>query len=169
MIKKFLKTFSIKIAERELEDYTQKVSMGNRELHGIILGHAYLIFAQLVKKLPVIKEVVTSQDDIYGKELADLVIQTNSLLKEYADDKDQLNAAGVKLWNETFRCLAHPELTHYGTKIWSYFFKAQKDAEEYLDNLEEKFNKQNNNNMVTKIREAKEYLLLIPKRYNINT
>lgn len=165
MIGKFLKSFSIKTAERELEDYTQKVSMSSREQHGIILGHAYLIFAQLAKRLPIAKKVITSQDDIYGKELLGLILQTNSLLKEYANDKDMQNAAGVKLWNETFRCLAHPELTHYGTKIWSYFSQAQKVAEEYLDNLEERFDKQKNNNMVTKIREAKEYLLLIPERY----
>ena len=165
MIRNFLKTVGMKTAARELEDYTKKVSMGDREQHGIILGHAYLNFAQLVKKLPVIMEVITSQDDIYGKELADLVLQTNGLLKEYSDDKDMLNAAGVKLWNETFRCLAHSELTHHGIKIWSYFSKAQKDAEAYLDNLEERFDKQNNKNMVTKIREAKEYLFIIPERY----
>ena len=49
MIKNFLKTFSIKTAVREIEDYTQKVSIGDREQHGMILGHSYLIFAQLVK------------------------------------------------------------------------------------------------------------------------
>jgi len=169
MIRKFLKTFSIKTAERELKDYTQKVSMGSKEQHGIILAHAYLILAQLVKKLPIVKMVITSQDDIYGKELADLILQTNGLIKAYANDKDMQNAAGVKLWNETFRCLEHQEFTHYGTNIWAYFSKAQIDAEEYLDNLEERFDKQNNNNMVTKIREAKEYLLVIPERYKNNT
>lgn len=168
MMGNFLKKFNIKTAERELEDYRQKVSLGSKEQHAIILAHAYLILAQLVKKLPIVKMVITSQNDIYGKELTGLILQTNELLKEYANDKDMQNAAGVKLWNETFRCLAHPELTHYGTKIWGYFSKAQKEAEEYLDNLEERFDKQNNNNMVTKIREAKEYLLVIPCRYKNN-
>jgi hypothetical protein len=165
MIKNLLKKFSIKTAVKELEDYTQKVSMCDREQRGMILGHSYLIFAQLVKIDPVIKEIITSQDDIYGKELGILVLETNSLLKEYANDKDTLNAAGVKLWNETFRCLRHPELTHYGTKIWSYFSKAQKDAEEYLENLEERFDRQNDTNMVTKIREAKRCIFMIPERY----
>lgn len=165
MIKHFLKKFSLRTAEREIEDYSRKVAMGNSEQHGIILSHALLIFAQLVKKLPVAKKVIESKDDVYGKELADLVLQTNSLLKEYASFGDMQNAAGVKLLNETFRCLAHPELTHYGTAIWSYFSNAQKDAEKYLDSIENKFLKQENNNMVTKIREAKEYLSIIPDRY----
>ena len=167
MIKKFLKKFSIKTAERELQDYARKVSLGNSEQHGIILGHAYLIFAQIVKKMPIAKEVVNTQEDIYSKELADLVLQTNSLLKEYASDSDMQNAAGVKLWNETFRCLAHPELTNYGKEIWSYFAKAQENTKEYLDDLENKFSEQENYNMVGKIREAKEYLFVVPARYKV--
>ena len=83
IIKTILKKFSLKSAKREIEDYSQKVSMGNSEQHGIILGHALLIFAQLIKKLPVAKDAIESKNDTYGKELADLVIQTNSLLKEY--------------------------------------------------------------------------------------
>ena len=55
MIKKFLKKFSLNTAKRELSDYSRKVSIGNTEQHGIILGHAYLIFAQLVKKFPIAK------------------------------------------------------------------------------------------------------------------
>jgi hypothetical protein len=165
MIKNFIKKFSLKTAEREIEDYSRKVAMGNSEQHGMILGHALLIFAQFVKKLPVAKKAIESKEDVYGKELADLVLQTNSLLKEYASCGDRENAAGVKLLNETFRCLAHPELTQYGTEIWSYFSKAQKNAEKYLDNLEDRFIEQGNNNMVTKIREAKEYLFIIPDRY----
>lgn len=165
MIKKFLLKFSLKTAERELQDYARKVSLGNSEQHGIILGHAYLIFAQVVKKLPITKEVISTQEDIYGKELADLVLQTNSLLKEYATDGDIQNAAGVKLWNETFRCLAHPELTRYGKEIWSYFANAQENAKEYLNDLENKFSEEENNNMVGKIREAKEYLFVVPARY----
>ena len=164
MIKNLLKKFSLKTAERELEDYSRKVALGNKEQHGMILGHAFLIFAQLVKKLPVAKKVIESKDDVYGKELADLVLQTNSLLKEYANCGDMENAAGVKLLNETFRCLSHPELTQYGTEIWFYFSKAQKDAEKYLDNLENRFVEQKNN-MATKIKEAKEYLFIIPDRY----
>lgn len=165
MIKKFLKKISLSSAKRELSDYSQKVSIGNTEQHGIILGHAYLIFAQLVKKFPIAKKVLEAKDDIYGKELAGLVLQTNSLLKEYNRARDVENAAGVKLWSETFRCFAHPELTHFGKKIWSYFNKAQKEAEEYLNNLETKFTEQENHNMIGKIREAKKYLSLIPARY----
>lgn len=165
MIKKFLKNFSLNTAERELEDYSQKVLIGNSEQHGIILGHAYLIFAQFVKKFPIAKKVLEIEDDIYRKELADLVLQTNSLLKEYNRARDIENAAGVKLWSETFRCLAHPELTHFGKEIWSYFDKAQKEAEEYLNNLEAKFTEQENHNMIDKIREAKKYLSIVPARY----
>lgn len=167
MIKKFLKKFSLQGAERELQDYVQKVSIGNSEQHGMILVHAYLIFAQMVKKLPIIKEIINTQEDIYGKELAVLVLQTNSLLKEYATDGDIQNAAGVKLWNETFRCLAHTELINYGKEMWSYFAKAQEDAQKYLNDLEIKFNEQGNDNMIGKIREAKEYLSVVPARFKI--
>jgi hypothetical protein len=165
MIGNFLKSFSIKKAEQELEGYTQKLSMESEEQHGIILAHAYLILAQLVKMLPMAKMVISSQDGIYGKELTSLIVQTNNLLKQYTKGKDIGNAAGVLLWYQTFRCLSHPELSHYGTKIWDYFSKAQKDAEEYLDNLEEFFDKQDNHSMVAKIREAQEYLSVVPEKF----
>ena len=165
MIKKFFKKLSLKTAERELKDYSQKVSTGNREQHSIILGQAYLIFAQLVKKFPMAKKIIETKDDIYGKELIDLISQTNSLLKEYNSACEMENAAGLKLWNETFRCLAHPELTHFGKEIWFYFARSQKEAEKYLDNLEKKFDEKGNSNMVGKVKEAKNYLSIIPTRY----
>lgn len=165
MIKNFLKKFSAKTAKLELEDYSQKVSLGNNEQHSIILSHAYLILSQIVKKIPAAKTVLETEDDIYGKELADLIFQTNSLLKDYASSGDKENVAGVKLLNETFRCLAHPDLTHFGKEIWSYFANAQKHAEEYLNSLEVKFTEQDNQNMIAKIIEAKEYISLIPARF----
>lgn len=165
MLKIFLKNFSLNTAEREIEDYALKVSIGDSEQHGIILGHAYIIFAQLVKKLPIAKKILETKDDIYGKELADLVLQTNSLLKEYISVHDMENASGVKLWNETFRCLMHPELSYLGESIWSDFNKAQTKAKKYLNNLETKFTEQENHNMINKIKEAKKYLFLVPVRY----
>lgn len=165
MIKKFLKNFSLKGAERELADYSRKVSIGNSEQHGIILAHALLIFAQIIKKLPIAKEVVETKDDIYGAEIADLVLQTNSLLKQYVNAREMENAAGTKLLNETFHCLAHPELTEYGRDIWSYFAKSQKQAEAYLVEMEKRFAEQQNDSMVGKIREAKEYVMLVPSRF----
>jgi len=166
-MKKIINKFLLKAAEREIKDYTQKVSMGNRDQHGVILGHACLIFAQLAKKLPITQIVVDTDDDIYGKELSVLVLQTNNLMKEYIKDKDMLNSAGIKLWNETFRCLTHPELTNYGKEIWLYFSKASNGAEGYLNNLEVKFSEQKNNNMIEKIKEARKYLSMVPARYKV--
>ncbi len=165
MIKKFLKQLSIKTTERELVDYVHKISVGSSEQRGIILSHACLIFAQVIKKAPEMERIITEKDDVYSEELTGLVLQTNGLLKEYADAEETLNAAGIKLWNETFRCLVYPELTNYGKKIWFYFTQAQEDAKEYLDSLEERFVEQENDNMLKKIKEARKYLLLVPERY----
>lgn len=164
MIRKFFEKISLRIAEQELQGYVQKLSAGSREQNGIVLGHAYLILAQMAKKFPIVKKVVETKEDVYSKELAILVLQTNSLLKQYIADGDIKNAAGMKLWNETFRCLAHPELTNYGKEIWFYFSKAQEDAKEYLDSLEIKFCEQGNHNMIVKTREAKDCLFMVPAR-----
>ncbi len=166
MIKKFLKKFSLNTAEKELEDYLVKVSIGNSEQHGMILARACLIYAQLVKKLPILKDIMETKEDVYGGEVADLILETNSILKEYNNSGEAYNAAGLKLLNETLRCLAHPELTHLGKEIWSYFTSAQKEAEEYLDSLESGFAERENDDMVTKVGEAKQYITFVPVRYN---
>tara|TARA_Y100000310_G_C20521370_1_gene733838 strand:- start:222 stop:752 length:531 start_codon:yes stop_codon:yes gene_type:complete len=165
MIRNFFKKSSLRIAERELEAYVKKVAIGDIEMRGMILGHACLILSQLIKKVPVLEKIIGTEGGVFEKELSYLVLQTNDLLKEYCRSEDMRNASGVKLWNETFRCLSHPELTSLGKEMWSYFVVAQENAKEYLDALDIKFVEQGDDSMLRKIREAKNFIPLVPARY----
>ncbi len=157
MIKKLL----IRRAEKELRSYLDDVNKGTDEQLAIILGHSAFIYSQIIKKLPIIEEVV--KEDIYSNELSDLVIQTNSLLKEYHSAGEIQEAAGVKLWNETFRCLCHKELNEYGVKIWNRFHSVVPLATNYLISLKQNF--KDDDPMATKLSEALDYVDLVPKRY----
>jgi hypothetical protein len=66
MIKKLL----IRIAEKELRSYLDDVNKGTDEQLAIILGHSAFIYSQIIKKLPIIEEVV--KEDIYSNEISDL-------------------------------------------------------------------------------------------------
>ncbi len=166
MFKKFLKSFSLKTAENELRDYTQKVSMLTSKNRGDILAYACLTLSNLIEQSDFdIEKIINTKEDVYGGELSDLVLHTNSLLKDYNRSGEMQGAAGTKVWNETFRCLVHPELIHYGKEMWGYFAEVQKEANEHLDTLEEMFNQKNRAENVLKISIARKYLGLIPARF----
>lgn len=165
MIKNILRKFSLRTAEKELKSYLNDLNKGNDEQVAIILGHSALIYSQIIKKLPIIEEVTKEKNDVYVKELSSLVLQTGSLLKDYHSDGDIHNAAGVKLWNETFRCLCYTELNEYGIKMWSRLNSVSSLAKNYLTTLKQDFELKNNDTMVSKISEALEYVDLVPERY----
>ena len=45
------------------------------------------------------------------------------------------SAAGMKLLNETFRCMLHPELYIYGIKVWDHFEDMDEEVKQYLNDL----------------------------------
>lgn len=166
MFKKFFEKFFLNTAEKTLSDYVQKVSMLTSEERGIHLAYSCLTLLHLMDESDIdIEKIINTKEDIYGGELSDLVLQTNSLLKDYNRAGEMQGAAGTKVWNETFRCLIYPELTHYGKEMWSYLYGAQKEANEHLDTLEEMFNQKERAENVLKVNVARKYLDLIPSRF----
>lgn len=166
MFKNFLKNFSLKTAEKEIKDYTQKVSMLTLEDRGDIFAYSCLTFFHLVRAYDIdIEKIVNTKDDIYCGELSDLVLHTNSLLKDYNRAGEMQGAAGTKVWNETFRCLVHPELTHYGKEMWGYFAEAHEEATRHLDTIEEIFKRKDKKDLVSEVKSARKYLSLIPARF----
>lgn len=166
MFKKFFEKFFLNTAERDLKDYTQKVSMLTSEERGIHLAYSCLTLLHLMEESEFdIEKIINTKEDVYGGDLSDLVLQTNRLLKDYNRAGKMQGAAGTKVWNETFRCLIHPELTHYGKEIWGYLSGDQQEANEHLDTLEEMFDQKDRGEHVLKINIARKYLNLIPARF----
>jgi len=163
----FLKKFALKTAENEFKDYLQKLSLMDKEDLGLILGHAYIIISQFVKKYPYVREVINNcNDDKYKKELIHLVFESNRLVREFYNAKELEDAAAMKLWNETFRCLQQPEFTAYGKTFWSFYDGAQKEAKKYLDDLIESCGvKEGSEEVVNRIEEGKEWLFIVPSKF----
>lgn len=165
MLNKIFKKWAINGKRREVEKYLYQVSLGDIEDHWTILAHGALIMSQFIKKIPVAMQVIKMIEDEYAWEAAILVLKTNTLLNDYSSAHDIENSAGIKLWNETFRCLSSPELKDIGINLWKYFTKSQNEAKKYLIRLERNYVIQGNDDMVIKINEAMNYITLIPTQY----
>lgn len=166
LYKFMFKKFFLKISEREVRDYTENISLLTSEERGIHLAYSCLTFIHLVGESDVdVEKIINTKEDIYGGELTDLVLQTNSLLKDYIRAGEMQGAAGTKVWNETFRCLVHPEFTQYGKRIWGNLSAARQEAVEHLSELQEIFKGKGRNDMVLRIEKAKQYVDLIPSRF----
>lgn len=152
------KKFVEKRNTKELHTYIQQVHGGDSETLGAILAHSLLIYSQLLRIKPFLNEIA-ERDKKAENEAALMIVETNRLLNEYSKDTDEfnrLNAAGIKLLNMTFRCIAHPDLSQYSDDIWSYFKKAQTNADNYLLEMKNKFVIEENEKMVQKIDEAEQ-------------
>jgi hypothetical protein len=167
MFKQFFEKKFINIAERDLREYTQQVSMLTSEECGLHLAYACMSLLSMVEDEDSvdIEKIINTKENIYGKELSTLVLKTNRLVKDYNYAQEMQGAAGTKVWNETFRCLIHPELTIYGEEIWSYLSDARHGASLHLDEIEEMFIRKGNDSSALKIKEARKYLDLIPARF----
>jgi len=165
MIKKLFYRFSLKTAERDLKAYLDKLCSGHVEQLAMILAHSLLVYSQLLKLIPGLKKLIDSSDEGYDLDINDLVIQTNSLAKEYQKDSDGLNAAGTMLWNHTFRCLRHPELKKYGQEIWKVLNKTYPYVRDYFNELKQRCTESKNLSMVEKINEAENYIGVIPEKF----
>ncbi len=166
MFKRIFEKFSLKAAEKQLEDYVQKVFMLTPEERGVHLAYACLSLQHLIEESDIdIEKILNTKEDIYGGELSDLVLKTNRLLKDYNRAGEMQGAAGTKVWNEVFRCLIYPELTNYGKEIWGYLSGAQQEAVNHMVLLEENFEQKGRSEYALKIKNARKCLSLIPARF----
>lgn len=162
MLKRIFRSFGLKTAQKELKHYLSAAEKCSDYQLGEVFAWAMLVYDDLVESAPLVGKILVEKDDLYGEDLASLILATNNLLKKH-DNSSWLS--GVKFWNETFRCLAYPELTEYGSKIWRLFRKNRKGADNYLDVLLRYSVKNKNEKSIKNLKRAKKYLLLTPKRF----
>lgn len=135
MIGRVLRRFAKATAGRELKAYLEKVDFGGDDQLARILGHAALVYADLVRRHPVVDGIIRSPSPVQEGRLGELVLMTTGMVKAYQRTGQRLNAAGMMLWNQSLRCLCHPELSDYGALIWSRFMQVSALAEGYLESL----------------------------------
>ena len=89
----------------------------------------------------------------------------NSLLNDYHKAGESLNAAGVKLWNITFRCMSDNSFRHYGQALWKKSSQSFEYAKEHLKNELEMAERGGKGKMVEKIKGALSLYDYVPPQF----
>lgn len=100
-----------------------------------LLGHACLVYTELIISHPEIETYIRSRTPPQDAGLVHSVITASENEKSYRNSGQTINAAGMFLWRQTLICLNHPELSGYGTRIWTKLMEVSTIAENYLDSL----------------------------------
>lgn len=138
MLGRLVSGFIKSVNTRSLQNYTEYIE--NLHYRGDdsdarLLGHACLVYTELILSHPEIDTYIRSRTPPQDTGLARLVITASDNEKSYRDSGQTINAAGMFLWRQTLTCLNHPELSGYGTRIWTKLMEVSTIAENYLDSL----------------------------------
>lgn len=116
-------------------DYIETLHYRGDDSDARLLGHASLVYTELILSHPEIETYIRSRTPIQDAGLARLVIAASEAEKSYRHTGQTINAAGMFLWRQTLICLDHPEMSGYGTRIWTKLMEVSTIAENYLDSL----------------------------------
>jgi len=157
MFRKLLLGVSKKTAEKEIRSYLSDLDIASQSEKQETYQRAVVIFAQFVERhgdeITDIffkcnaKELNIESKSEYVKNIDQFVRASNSAVNAMNKRGSFEDAAGMKLLNETLRCMLHPHLYNYGTKVWDHFEGFDSNVEQYLREFK-KSNPQINNEIL---------------------
>jgi len=120
---------------RKYAKYIETLSCRGDNSDARLLGHAALVYTELILSHPNIDMYIRSRTLAQDIGLFRLLITTHNIEEAYRKSGQTINAAGMFLWFQTLICLYRPELSGYGTRIWTKLMEVSIFAENYLDSL----------------------------------
>jgi len=133
MIKKFLKKWGLSASEKEIKMFLDVFSHGDIEQNGIVLGWATLFHYQITTKDIEFEKLLNAKKGENQGPIASYILQLNRLVNELHKAGRFEEAAGMKLWNITFRCMSDDLLHHYGIILWKTASISFSEARNWLE------------------------------------
>ena len=162
---KFLAKAGMKRSEEEITKFLGLFKSGDEEQNGIIIGRAALIHYSLSSLDPKFSKLINSGVGENQGPIKNYILQLNSLLNDYHKAGESSNAAGVKLWNITFRCMSNNSFRHYGQALWNRASASFEYAKEHLKNELEMAASLGKGKMVEKIKGALSLYDYVPPQF----
>ncbi len=162
---KFLAKFGLKRSEEEIKNFLSLFGSGDLEENGMVVARAALIHYRSSSLDPEFSKLVNSQVGENQGPISTYILQLNKLLKEFHGSGEYQNAAGMKLWNITFRCMSNNSFRHYGTTIWENAAESFESAKQYLENELEKASSTGNEKMADYVKGALALYDFIPPQF----
>jgi len=142
MIECFLKRkigqFALDTHRNQVEEYVALLAAGENNDMACIVALAAMIRRQLIKINPSLQKLLDDGYSCNHKELADIMLNLGRIEKTILQEQKSnstMDIAGLHVWLQTLRCMAHPELYTKGRQIWQNLQRGMNCLEEGLTSL----------------------------------
>lgn len=132
MIGKFLLSWGLRKSESEVNSFLTLFSgLGASEI-GKVVGMAAVIHCQYTEKDPEFERLLNSRKGENRGPISTRILELNGLVNEMNRTGRLEDAASMKLWNITFRCMTHDTLYDHGVVLWKIAAKSFPEAKQWL-------------------------------------
>jgi hypothetical protein len=134
MIKKLLRKWGLSGSEKQIETFLHLFTQGDIEQNGMVLGWAALLHYQIMSKDPEFESLLNSKKGENQGPVRTYILQLNRLGNQLQKAGRIWEAAGMNLWNMTFRCMSDESLHHHGLILWKTASISFPVARNWLEN-----------------------------------
>lgn len=132
VIKKFLLNWGLRKSEAEVDSFlTIFTVLGASEI-GKVVGMAAVIHCQYTEKDPEFERLLNSRKGENRGPISVRILELNGLVNDMNRARRLEDAASMKLWNITFRCMTHDTLHDRGIVLWQTAAKGFPEAKRWL-------------------------------------
>lgn len=132
MIGKLFLNWGLRKSEKEITSFLDTFSrLGTSEI-GKVVGMAALFHHQYSQKDPEFEVLLNSDRGNNQGPISIRVLELNKLVNDMHRAGRLEDAASMKLWNITFRCMTHETLHHYGLLLWQIASTGFSEAKQWL-------------------------------------
>lgn len=140
MIKKFLEKWTRGSSEKLINQFLTSFEQADSFQNGMLLGWAAILHYQMMSKDSEFEKLLNSKRGENQGAVSAYILQLNSLGNQFNKAGRMGEAAGMKLWNITFRCMSDDLLHHYGVSLWQTAAMSFADTRSWLENKSAQLN-----------------------------
>lgn len=166
MIKKLLAKWGLRASEKEITSFLSLFSQGNVQQNGIVLGMVALFHHQFTLKDPDFETLVNSKKGENQGPISAYIIQLNRLVNEFHKAGRFDEAAAMKLWNITFRCMTDESLHHHGISLWKIASSSFPEAKKWLSTKLEYAEKASHHRDAPDLKSAMKFYNFVPPQFS---
>ena len=162
---KFLAKKGLKRSEEEIKNFILLFEEADDEQKGITLGMAAMLNYSLSSADLEFSKLVNSDLGNNQGPISSYILQLNRLVGDFHKAGEYENAAGMKLWNITFRCMTNNAFHHYGQDLWITASKYFDHGKIFLESQIERFESSGNENALEKLKGGLSIFDYIPPQF----
>jgi hypothetical protein len=162
---KLFLNWGLRMSEKQIMTFLDLFSQGDIEQNGAVLGMAALLHHQIKTKDPQFETLVNSKKGENQGPISVYIFQLNRLVNEFHKSGRYDEAAAMKLWNVTFRCMSHESLHHYGVEIWKIAAQSFPVAKQWLKEKLKQAERAGNKQDAASLKEALKLYNYVPPQF----